>query len=103
MITDSKVVWFRWHWEDVNGLVPTDECDWWEYKGALYKGEDALGRIQEWISKEENRQNMMTFANRKILWEIIDRPPQWYIDQMLRRAEVAVRDAQTNLKFWRSV
>lgn len=103
-MSQSKIVWFKWHWEDVDGEVPTPECDWWNYEYVQVPIDDDPREVADRrVERLQECNRMCTFHDRKIFYEVIDRPPQHYIDDKLDCWIQVSIDAVKMIEFFRGV
>ena len=109
---EYKLVWYRFHFEDVDGLVPTDECDWWEYDSFYTEIEnDPIERAELFVNKRIEQHRVCYGGNRMIFHEVIDKPPRWYVDQeiagikksMEKKSRKFVKDNQQVLAYYESI
>ena len=71
------------------------KSDWWNYDYiVVHPGETAIGII----TRKIDHTKAPFFRN--IFWDIIERPPQWHIDQNIKKINDSIENNQRALLFW---
>jgi len=99
----DKTVWFRYFWDDGDGVVPTPECDFWDYQYVITEEGKEQEGVQNFVDRQIRTHYMCSFRERLITWEIIDRPPQSFIDDRIKWAKESIINGQLSLQFWESI
>lgn len=76
----DNMVWFRWFWQDDTNWYPDVETQWNYDALEILPGEIVEDVINRWSH------NHFSFhpANKKIQWEIIDKPSDRYLDERIK-------------------
>ena len=106
----ARIIWVRWHWEDKNGWVPTRDEEW-NYEHCFINVDvDPLEKAKEWFDRRMKSHNDCFFDNRKILYEVIARPPAVICKsqvaearRIIRDASMALDEANAALRIWNNV
>ena len=100
-MSSGKMHWFRYHWEDVNGIVPTPDNDFWEYQ-HMYVQEDInpYDVAQKWADAMMGSHEATIGCRRQVFWELIECPQQKYIQNRIVEAQNNIRRAQKELDFY---
>ncbi len=82
---NNNIVWVRWYMLYADGMTPSKDS---EYDYIFYRNNyDTLTELTDHI-KEDLEEHVDKYVDsehyRRVVWEIIDRPPKFYIQQQLK-------------------